>query len=353
MSASHPVNPPTGLTWLLGLAALMVILAGLKAAEAIVIPLLLALFIGIICTPLLHFLTRRRVPVVLAVVIIMAQLVVFGFLFGLFVGSAIDSFVDRLPEYQRRLESELVQLLPWLEALGVPVSSQQLLDHFNPSVLMDWVGKALSNLGALITNLFLVLFIVIFLLLEEATFGDKLRQALPNAHRSFAQANSFVQQVNRYLVIKSIVSLITGLLIALWLWILGVDFPLLWGVVALLMNFIPNVGSIIAAIPAVLLALVQLGLSEALLVASGYLAVNVVLGSLIEPRFMGRGLGLSPLVVFLSLVVWGWLFGVVGMLLSIPLTMIVKIALEQTPSTQWIAVLLGNGLRPATEEKEE
>jgi predicted PurR-regulated permease PerM len=148
--------------------------------------------------------------------------------------------------------------------------------------------------------------------------------------------------VNTYLVIKTSISIATGFLVSIWLWILGVDFAPLWGLIAALMNFIPNVGSILAAIPAVLLAVVQLGIPDAALVAAGYIVVNVLMGNFLEPRFMGSGLGLSPLVVFLSLLIWGWMFGLAGMFLSIPLTMIAKIALEQNPSTRWIAILLGH-----------
>lgn len=350
--------PTSGLNWLVGLAALVIILAGLKAAETIVLPLLLALFIAIIATPPLHFMTARKVPPALAILVIVAFLVVFGGLLGLFVGSAIDTFVSRLPEYQQRLEKEMVGLLPLLESLGLPVNRDQLLEHFNPSQLMDWVGKALSNLGALLTNLMLMLFILVFLLLEEAGFPKKLREALPDAERSLGNAQDFIRQVNKYLVIKSTISLVTGVLIAVWTWSMGLDFPLLWGLVALLMNFIPNVGSILAAVPAVLLAVVQLSVPEALVIASGYLVVNVLMGNLIEPRFMGRGLGLSPLVVFLSLILWGWMFGAVGMFLSIPLTMIVKIALEQSASTQWLAVMLSDApseesTQPPKEADEE
>ncbi|WP_404415632.1 AI-2E family transporter [Marinospirillum sp.] len=345
--------PTSGLNWLVGLAALVVILAGLKAAETIILPFLLAIFIGIICTPPLHFMTSKKVPPVVAILIIMTFLVVFGGLLGLFVGSAIDNFIIRLPEYQNRLEAEMVGLLPWLERLGAPVNRDQLLEHFNPSQLMDWVGRALSNLGALLTNLLLMLFIVVFLLLEEATLSKKLRLALPDAEKSLRNASDFIRQVNKYLAIKTTVSLVTGTLIAGWTWFLGLDFFLLWGLIALLMNFIPNVGSILAAIPAVLLAVVQLGVPDALLVASGYLVVNVLMGNLVEPRFMGKGLGLSPLVVFLSLILWGWMFGAVGMFLSIPLTMIVKLALEHAPSTRWLGVMLGDAPSQGELESDE
>jgi predicted PurR-regulated permease PerM len=141
--------------------------------------------------------------------------------------------------------------------------------------------------------------------------------------------------------LKTIFSLATGVAIWIWLAIIGVDFALLWGLVAFLLNYVPSIGSIIAAIPAILLALIQLGVGPAVLAGLGYVVVNVVFGSILEPRFMGRGLGLSTLVVFLSLVFWGWILGPVGMVLSVPLTMIVKIAMESNEDTRWIAVMLG------------
>ena len=138
-------------------------------------------------------------------------------------------------------------------------------------------------------------------------------------------------------------SLLTGTIILVWLWILGVDYFVLWGMLAFLLNFVPTLGSIIAAIPAVLLAVVQLGVGDAVLVGVGFLAVNLGVGNILEPRVMGRGLDLSTLVVFLSLVFWGWVLGPVGMLLSIPLTITVKIALESVDETRWIGVLLSSG----------
>jgi predicted PurR-regulated permease PerM len=134
---------------------------------------------------------------------------------------------------------------------------------------------------------------------------------------------------------------VTGVAAALWVWILGVDFPIIWGVLAFLLNYVPNLGSIVAAIPPMLLAFVQYGGGTAFLVAAGYTVINLVIGNIIEPRFMGQGLGLSTLVVFLSLVFWGWLFGPVGMLLSVPLTMMLKIGFESHPDTRWLAIVLG------------
>jgi len=145
-----------------------------------------------------------------------------------------------------------------------------------------------------------------------------------------------------YMIIKTIISLIAGVIIGLWLFILGVDFPILWGFVAFLLHFVPNVGQIIAAIPAVLLALIQLGLGPAALTAAGYLIVGFTLGNVVEPRLMGRQLGLSTLVVFLSLMVWGGLLGPIGVILCVPLTMTMKFAFESNPSTRWMGILLGS-----------
>ena len=143
------------------------------------------------------------------------------------------------------------------------------------------------------------------------------------------------------MAIKTLISLVTGIFITIWLTIIGVDYPLLWGPLTFALNYVPNIGSIIAALPAVLLAIIQLGLMRALLAAAGYIVINLLMGSVVEPRFMGRGLGLSTLVVFLSLLFWGWILGPVGMLLSVPLTITAKIALDSRDDTRWIAVLLG------------
>lgn len=341
----------TGLRWLIGLAAIIIIITGLKAAEAIVIPMMMALFIAIISLPPLNWMIRKGVPAIVAIVIVFAVIVLFGTLLGIIISASVDSFLSRLPEYQARLDMMMGDLFARTEIFGIPIDYDGALEQFNPSQAMSLVGRAMSGVGSVLTNVFLVIFILLFLLLEQATFSAKFQRALPGGTRSLSHAAGFIRQVNKYLAIKTLISFFTGALITVFLTIVGVDFPLLWGLIALLMNFIPNVGSILAAIPAVLLAVVQLGFGDAMVVAMGYLAVNVVMGNLIEPRLMGSGLGLSPLVVFLSLMLWGWLFGPVGMFLSIPLTMIVKIALEQSPSTQWIGIILGSA--PTAQETTE
>ena len=204
----------------------------------------------------------------------------------------------------------------------------------------------------MLANGVLVLMTVIFMLLEASGMPAKLRTVLGPSRR-FGGFDSFVRNLQHYMAIKTIVSLITGLLVTLVLVVIGVDFPLLWGLLAFLLNYVPNIGSIIAAVPAVLLAMVQLGPWQALFAGLGYLAINLIMGNILEPRFMGHGLGLSPLIVFLSLLFWGWLLGPVGMLLSVPLTITAKIALDSHEDTRWVAVLLGPAVLPNQDAASE
>lgn len=331
-----------GVFFLLGFAALIIIVAGLKAASEIVVPFMLSVFIAIICAPFLTWLTKHKVPTWLAVIIVIVLMILSIASLGLFVGSSLDAFYAQLPEYKIRLGEETSHIISSLNGMGITISAERIKSYFDPSLLMQMVANTLSSLGGVLTNLFLVLMTVVFILFEAAEFPAKLSAAMDNASDSLKRFEAFATAVNRYLVIKTLVSILTGALVSIWLWFLGVDFPLLWGVTAFLLNFVPNIGSLIAAIPAVMLAFVQLGSLEAGLVGFGYFIINLIVGSVIEPRYMGKGLGLSTLVVFLSLLLWGWVFGVVGMLLSIPLTIIVKLGLEANPKTKWIALILGS-----------
>lgn len=327
---------------LLTLAAFVIVVAGMRAAQPLLVPFLMAVFIAIICTGPMQWLQQRRVPAVLAILIIMLVILAVGTTILALVGSSASDFTRAIPGYQEKLRTQTLELLPLLEKLGIRISPGDLLDYFDPGKVMQLVASTLARTGGVLTNTFLILLTVVFILLEAAGMPAKLRRALENPESSLNSFERLSDGVRQYLAIKTLVSLATGILIALWLWLLGLDYPLLWGLVAFLLNYVPNIGSIIAAIPAVLLSLVQLGPSQTLLVAGGYIAANVLIGSVVEPRLMGRKLGLSTLIVFLSLVFWGWVLGPVGMLLSVPLTMIVKIALEVNPQTSWLAVLLGS-----------
>ncbi|RPI72204.1 MAG: AI-2E family transporter [Geobacteraceae bacterium] len=216
-----------------------------------------------------------------------------------------------------------------------------LIEFVHPGAVMNLTARLLAELGSALSNMVLILLTVVFILLEASSFPVKLRAVLGHPEQVFPQFTRFVVDIERYMVIKTLISLATGLLVGIWLTILGVDFPILWGFLAFLLNYVPSVGSTIAAIPAVLLALIQLGIGSAGMAIAGYMVVNFILDGVVSTRLMGQRLGLSTLVVFLSLVFWGSLLGPVGMVLCIPLTMTLKFACENNKGTQWIAVLLG------------
>jgi len=331
-----------GTRFLVAVAAFVIVIAGMRAAESILVPFLLSAFLAIICAPPLFWLQRKRVPTVLAVLIVIAAILGIGLLLGVLVGASLKNFSANLPIYQTRLQEKMTALVAWLEGIGFDISDQVLLEYFDPGAVMRLVSSGLTRLGSVLTNAFLILLTVIFILFEASSFPTKLRAIWGESNPALANADKVVNNVKRYMARKTLVSLATGISIGIWLSVLGVHYALVWGLLAFLLNYVPNIGSIIAAIPAVLLALVQLGLSSALFAGLGFLVVNLVVGYMIEPRFMGRGAGLSTLVVFISLVFWGWVLGPIGMLLSVPLTMTVKIALESNEDTRWIAILLGS-----------
>jgi len=315
----------------------------MREAKDLLVPFLLSLFIAVICSPPLAWLKRRGIPNALAIICIIAMVVVLGVGIGLVVGTSITSFSADLPDYQIRLTEISASMFSKLQDVGVEVDMSHLRSSFDPSVALSLAGSTLASFGNVMTNALLILLTVVFILAEEVGLSDKIRLGIPNSNRTLEALSRFTSSVNRYMALKSGMSLLTGLIIMVWLKIQGLDYYVLWGLLAFLLNYIPTLGSFLASVPAVLLSLVQLGPQGALITGIGFISVNFVVGNVIEPRTMGRGLDLSTLVVFLSLVFWGWVLGPVGMLLSVPLTMTIKIALESFQETRWLGILLGSG----------
>lgn len=322
---------------------IVIVIAGMRAANAILVPMLLAVFLAFICAPLVLWLGEKRIPAMVAVVIVMLLIILVGLGIGMVAGTSVRQFTLEMPKYQQQLRDELTSLLGWLQDVGLKVSSDDLLKYIDPGAAMRLGARMISGLGEILTNSFLILLTVMFILFEASTFKQKILAIWGAKRASMQSFSKFADDVYHYLAIKTAVSLGTGILVALWVALLGVDFPLLWGLLAFLLNYVPNLGSIIAAAPAVLLALLQFGPGRAVFLALGYVVINVVAGNILEPRLLGKRLGLSTLTVFLSLVFWGWVLGPIGMILSIPLTMILKIAMETNEDARWLAVLLASG----------
>jgi predicted PurR-regulated permease PerM len=301
---------------------------------------LVAVFFAILGTPPVLWLERKRIPNVVAVLLVVAGMVAALLIIGAIVGASINSFHTELPSYQTRLQEQTSALKSFLATKGIRVD-KYLLGFVRPAAVMNLTAGLLAGVGSALSNIVLILLTVAFILFEASSFPVKLRAVLGDPRQRFPQFTRFVSDIERYMAIKTLISLATGILIGTWLFILGVDFPVLWGFLAFLLNYIPNVGSTIAAVPAVLLALIQFGIGRAVMATAGYMAVNFILDNVIETKLMGQKLGLSTLVVFLSLIFWGSLLGPIGMVLCIPLTMTLKFACENNAGTRWIAVLLG------------
>lgn len=333
-------NP--GAQFLFILACLVVVVYGLKFAAPILLPSALALFLAVLSLPVMIFLQHRKVPAALAIGI--TVLVVVGIL-GLIILLASQSLSElqvRLPRYAARLQALQEQWISSLETrLGLPLGGYLSTDLINPSAVVDFAGSAVGRIAQFVSTTFLVFLIMIFMLGEATVFPAKVRYIFGDGMGDEDRLEKVVAEVQTYLGIKTVISLATGLILGAWCAVMDLDFPILLGLVAFVLNYVPTVGSIIAAVPAVLFSLILHGtLAHALVVSAGYVVVNTVFGNILEPNLMGRRLGLSTLVVILSLLFWGWAWGPLGALLSVPLTVVVKIWLENTHDLRWVAILL-------------
>jgi predicted PurR-regulated permease PerM len=336
---------------LLAAAAFVVIVAGMRAATEIIVPVLVAAFLAALCLPAFNWLLDRRVPAAASLCVIILTVVVIGTFVVAIIGNSVNDFVQDRALYEARiyeLQDDAFKWLTtkgafvWLKEHGINLDEIKRQQAFDTSKIFAMFSTMLGSLGALMSNAFVIFLLFVFILLEAAVFHAKLSAI--GSGSSGERLQKIQQDIRRYLGIKTMVSLMTATAATVLLLFLGVDYAFLWGLLAFLLNFVPNIGSIIAAIPPVVLALIQpgLGLATACLAAIGFVVINVVIGNVIEPRVTGKSLGLSTLVVFLSLLFWHWVLGPVGMVLSVPLTMIVKIVLENTNDLRWVAILLNS-----------
>ncbi|WP_067519848.1 AI-2E family transporter [Endozoicomonas ascidiicola] len=324
-----------------GLAALIIIMTGIKLGSTLVIPLLLSALLTLLANPIVNFLHRFKVPRVIGIISTLIAFVIFALYFLGNIASTVRDFSAALPGYREQLTEQFLAAQAYLSERNIPLDLSAITDSFDPSALIGPLTNMIGTVGSTMSFALLIIIATIFMLLEAPLLPGKLRHALSSPDHELQSMRRFLHSFNRYVALKTLISMITGLLVGSMLWVKGVNFYVLWGLVAFLFNFIPSVGSIVAAIPGVLLALLQFGPGDAMLIMAGYLAINVTIGNVIEPNVMGHGLGLSPLVVFLSLIFWGWLLGPVGMILAVPLTMFVKIMMESSARWQNVAILLG------------
>lgn len=339
---AKPIITLNGLKIVIMLGMLVIILSGIRVAADIIVPFILALFIAVVLNPVVQRMVKLRIPRVIAVSLLIVIIVMLMVLLLAYLGTSLNELARTLPQYRSSLVIPLKNLEPWLQRAGIGVSVDELVKYIDPNAAMTLVTNLLAQLSNAMSSIFLLLLTVVFMLLEVPQLPNKLKQMMSRPIEGMAAIQRAIDSVSHYLVLKTAISIVTGLVAWGMLAALDVRFAFVWGLLAFALNYIPNIGSVLAAIPPIAQVLVFSGLYDALVVFAGYLVINLVFGNILEPRIMGRGLGLSTLVVFLSLIFWGWLLGPAGMLLSVPLTIIVKIALEQTNGGQSIAVLLSD-----------
>ena len=321
-------------------ASVVIVLAGIKTASVIVVPFLLSLFLATILSPFYLWLKKLGLGDLLPlIIIIVVLLVVIGSMITL-IGNSVQDFSHNVPMYEIKLRNDMGIFAEQIGKWGIHIPKQDFLDMFQTSSLIRYIATTLRSLGSLLTNSLMIILTVTFMLMEISQFTSKIEMSNSN---SLARLIEISDKIKHYILLKALTSAATSMAVLILLKAFDIHYAGLWAVLAFLLNFIPNIGSIIAAIPAILMALVQYTPITALYITVGYLVINISIGSILEPKILGRGLGLSTLVVFLSLIFWGWLLGPVGMLLSVPLTIMIKIALYAQPNTKWLAILLDSG----------
>jgi len=303
--ADNTASPASRAGILVNVAAFVVITAGLKAASDVVVLVLAALFLAVAVAPPVFFLQRKGVPFTVGLVIAMSAAVGLLGAVAMLVGTSVTQFRQQIPDYQVLIKGHYESASRLLTEYGLAAYlDSQLGNLVDPARALDLAANVFAGVGGIIANGFLVFILAVFLLLEASTLPEKMRVAFGDRGVHLERFQQLFHSINRYLVMKTWISLLTGLLAGILCTAVGVDFPVLWGVLAFFLNYIPNIGSMLAAIPPTLLALLRLGGGSSLAIIVGFVLINNVLGNIVEPRVMGQGLGLSPFTVLLSLVFW-------------------------------------------------
>ncbi len=311
------------------LAATVILAAGMKAAAVILVPGLLALFLAIICSEPMNQMIRWGFPRWLAILVVVLALLILSSVVPVVISGSLVSFSEQLPTYQEKANSLLRELNSVVASHGY--SDIDLRTVLDPAEALRWVQYLLGALGGILSRYFLILLLIIFILVDW-----------PNPKEMQSSSTlQIMRTVQHYFGIKALTSLLTGILITFWVMLLDIDYPLLWGFLGFILNFIPNIGSFLAAMPPIILALLFQGYGIAIITSIGYVILNVFVSNFIEPRILGQQLGLRFVVIFVSLIFWGYILGPVGMLLAVPLTIILRIVLQGYPATSWMADLLG------------
>jgi len=334
---------------LASLAYLVVIIAGLKMANNLIVPFLMAFFWFLLFLPLISRLQKLGISDIFTTLIAFSISLIILLFISAFLASSAQDLVTNLPSYQEKLSELTPKIENLLQKFGISFQKSDAFNLFDPTKIISFTASFFKGMGDIMTNSILTLLIVMFLFLESSLFSKKL-SFLIKSEESKERIQLFIQNVNSYFVTKTFTSALVGLLVWGMLALFKLDYALLFGFLAFLLNFVPNIGSFIASLPALLLAALELGFIETVTIAAGYTLINVSIGNFLEPKIMGKRVGLSTFVVFISMVFWGWMLGSVGMFLSVPLTIVIKLAFDNSEKWQWIAVLLSDKISAPSQE---
>ena len=339
---------------LLTAAAVVILVTGLKLGQSFFVPVLLAGFIATVSFPITSWLRKRRVPMPIAV--LLTVLVDFAFMTGVVIivitltGDLESKWQDRYyPAMNSKIDEVRETAVGVLENLKIP-DARKTVDNYATIKIPAQIGKnfdpfdlgkdvAVRVLGFLGSTL-LILILTVFMLSEARMFGRRVNAVLEARGPNLDRLMNSTADIQRYLAMKTVVSLATGVLAGFLCWAAGLDFYILWGILAFALNFIPVLGSIIAGVPPFIVAFLVDGGPSALAVGVGYISINIFLGNFLDPMLMGRRFGLSTLVVIISVLFWGFIWGPVGMFLAVPLTMVLKVMLDNSDELRWIAVAI-------------
>lgn len=342
-----------GSQMVLSLACLVIILTGMKVAAGILIPMVYAFFLAVLSFPLLRWLTRHRVPGPLALAVTL--LVNLGVLAGLVTLAVrlLISFNSDLPRYLRGLQRNLTDLGVWLDENGIEGAKEAMASFFDWNNIIGYatqqdmmsrigsmLGSTFGTLATIFAGLVMILILMMFVLMEATGTQRRLVAVRQAGGPDLSGLLRSAGDIQKYLGIKTLISALTGLLAGVWCWFFDLQYPLLWAILAFVFNFIPAVGSTAASIPAIIEALVQHGGGAAVGVALGYGGINFALDNFVQPTLLGNRFGISALVVVLSVIFWGWMWGPLGMFLAVPLTMVIKVLLDNSEEFRWISVAM-------------